>query len=84
MLQVKKISTHEQGGVVHAFISSTQGGRGRLISVTSRPAWTTGQSEVHRETLSRKTKIRTKRKQNKQNKTKQKNPTQIKINTHQN
>ena len=53
--------------VAHAFNPSTQGGRGRWISVSLRPAWYTvevpGQSGLHRETLAQK--------QTKQNKTKQ-------------
>ena len=44
----------------HAFHPSTQGGRGRQISVSSRIAWFTewvlGQPKIHRETLSSKTK----------------------------
>ena len=51
-----------QAVVVHTFNPSAQGGRGRWISMSSRPVWFTewvpGQPEIHRETLSRKTKTK--------------------------
>ena len=59
-----KIFLLSQAMVVQAFNPSTQGGRGRWISVRLRLAWTTelvlGQSELCGETLSQKNKNKNK------------------------